>query len=263
MSGTQSLNEAQASLILVVDDEKQIHRFLRPALEAAGYRTLSAADGAEALRLAASQGPDAVLLDLGLPDMDGKIVLERLRGFSAVPVIVLSARDREAEKIAALDAGADDYVEKPFGLGELLARLRAALRPRVPAGPDIATGPAADAALEAGPIRLDPGRHEVRVDGVRVPLSPREHGLLALLMRHDGKLLTHRQLLTSVWGPAHAEDVQYLRVYIGHLRQKLGPAAARMIETEPGIGYRLSRPEAASDANPADAGATVEPPTAL
>ncbi|WP_419730480.1 response regulator transcription factor [Lichenicola sp.] len=248
------MSDTSNSLILVVDDEKQIHRFLRPALEAAGYRTLAATDGAEALRLAASQGPDAVLLDLGLPDMDGKLVLERLRGFSSVPVIVLSARDREAEKIAALDAGADDYVEKPFGLGELLARLRAALRPRVSPGSDTAAGPSHDTPLEAGPIRLDPGRHEVRVDGVRVPLSPREHGLLALLMRHDGKLLTHRQLLTSVWGPAHAEDVQYLRVYIGHLRQKLGIAAARMIETEPGVGYRLSQPD-----DPADAGE----PTAL
>ena len=263
MSGAQSLNGNQPSLILVVDDEKQIHRFLRPALEAAGYRTLSAADGAEALRLAVSQGPDAILLDLGLPDMDGKIVLERLRGFSGAPVIVLSARDREAEKIAALDAGADDYVEKPFGLGELLARLRAALRPRVSPGSENAVGPAHDAALEAGPIRLDPGRHEVRVDGVRVPLSPREHGLLALLMRHDGKLLTHRQLLTSVWGPAHAEDVQYLRVYIGHLRQKLGLAAARMIETEPGIGYRLSRPDEVRGGSFGDAGSAAEPPTAL
>jgi len=231
--------------ILIVDDEKQIHRFLRPALEAAGYRSLVAADGAEALRLATSHSPDAVLLDLGLPDMDGKLVLEKLRRFSAVPVIVLSARDREAEKIAAFDAGADDYVEKPFGLGELLARLRATLRHGTRAEPGSASASADP--LVIGPIRLDAARHEVRVDGVPVPLSPREHGLLALLMRHEGRIMTHRQLLATVWGPAHVEDVQYLRVYIGHLRQKLGSAAARMIETEPGIGYRMSRSDPDAD----------------
>ncbi|NPD67726.1 response regulator transcription factor [Lichenicola cladoniae] len=254
-----STSEPETSLpsdhptVLIIDDEKQIHRFLRPALEAAGYRSLSAADGAEALRLAASQSPDAVLLDLGLPDMDGKLVLEKLRRFSAVPVIVLSARDREAEKIAAFDAGADDYVEKPFGLGELLARLRATLRHGrtggTLAGADSNVTPASIEKLVIGPVRLDAARHEVRVDGVPVPLSPREHGLLALLMRHEGRIMTHRQLLATVWGPAHVEDVQYLRVYIGHLRQKLGPAAARLIETEPGIGYRMSRPD--PDADPA------------
>jgi two-component system KDP operon response regulator KdpE len=252
-----STSEPEASLpsdhatVLIIDDEKQIHRFLRPALEAAGYRSLSAADGAEALRLAASQSPDAVLLDLGLPDMDGKLVLEKLRRFSAVPVIVLSARDREAEKIAAFDAGADDYVEKPFGLGELLARLRATLRHGrtggIQAGADPNMAPASIEPLVIGPVRLDAARHEVRVDNIPVPLSPREHGLLALLMRHEGRIMTHRQLLATVWGPAHVEDVQYLRVYIGHLRQKLGPAAARLIETEPGIGYRMSRPDADAD----------------
>lgn len=242
-----SILPSDHATILIVDDEKQIHRFLRPALEAAGYRSVSAADGTEALRLAALQSPDAVLLDLGLPDMDGKLVLEKLRRFSAVPVIVLSARDREAEKIAAFDAGADDYVEKPFGLGELLARLRATLRHgvRTTAEPGMTS---ADP-LIVGPIRLDAARHEVRVDGIPIPLSPREHGLLALLMRHEGRIMTHRQLLATVWGPAHVEDVQYLRVYIGHLRQKLGAGAARLIETEPGIGYRMSRPD--QDADPA------------
>ena len=221
--------------VLIVDDERQIHRFLRPALEAVGYRTVSAHTGAEALRLAATQAPAAVVLDLGLPDLDGKLVLERLRRFSAAPVIVLSARDREAEKIAALDAGADDYVEKPFGLGELLARLRAALRRQDPASTDARP----DEPLTCGPVTLDPARHEVRVSGERVVLSPREYGLLAMLMRHEDKVLTHRQLLGTLWGPAHVEDVQYLRVYIGQLRQKLGPVVARMIATEPNVGYRL------------------------
>jgi two-component system KDP operon response regulator KdpE len=172
-----------------------------------------------------------VLLDLGLPDMDGQEVLLKLRAFSAVPVIVLSARDRETEKIEALDAGADDYVEKPFGLGELLARIRAALRHRL-AQQGLAP------VFRAGPLEIAFARREVRVDGAAAPLSPREFALLDLLARHAGKVLTHRQLLTAVWGPAHVEDVQYLRVYIGHLRQKLGSAAA-LIATEAGVGYRL------------------------
>ena len=203
------------ALILVIDDEPQIHRFLRPALEAAGYRVVRADTAAEGLRLAASRAPDAVLLDLGLPDMDGQEALARLRAFSAVPVVVVSARDREGEKIAALDAGADDYVEKPFGLGELLARIRAALRHgRAQAG--------AAEIYRAGGVSLDFARRLVTVDGAAVVLSPREYELLALLAQSAGRVLTHRHLLTAVWGPAHVDDVQYLRVYIGHLRQKLG-----------------------------------------
>ena len=221
-------------LVLVIDDEPQIHRFLRPALEAAGYAVATAASATEGLRLAVQHPPDMVLLDLGLPDMDGKQALARLRAFSAVPVIVLSARDRETEKIAALDGGADDYVEKPFSLGELLARIRTALRRRDGQAP-----PAGDGILEAGPVSLDIPAHRLLVAGEPVMLSPREFQLLAMLMRHAGRLVTHRQLLTTVWGPAHADDVQYLRVYIGHLRQKLGADAAPMITTEPGIGYRL------------------------
>jgi two-component system KDP operon response regulator KdpE len=217
--------------ILVIDDEPQMHRFLKPALEAAGFEVERAETGAEGLRLAASRAPDAVLLDLGLPDMDGQEMLLKLRAFSAVPVIVLSARDRETEKIEALDAGADDYVEKPFGLGELLARIRAALRHRL-AQQGLAP------VFRAGPLEIAFARREVRVDGAAAPLSPREFALLDLLARHAGKVLTHRQLLTAVWGPAHVEDVQYLRVYIGHLRQKLGSAAA-LIATEAGVGYRL------------------------
>jgi two-component system KDP operon response regulator KdpE len=218
-------------LVLVIDDEPQIHRFLRPALEAAGYSVERASTAAEGLRLAANRAPDAVLLDLGLPDMDGQEVLARLRGFSQVPVIVLSARDREADKIAALDGGADDYVEKPFGIGELLARIRAALRHRraQEGTPEVLHFPG---------LEVDLAKLQAHAGGVRLPLSRREWALLALLARNAGRVLTHRQLLTSVWGPAHTEDVQYLRVYVGQIRQKLGEAA-HLIATEPGIGYRM------------------------
>ena len=231
-----AMSEGDRPMVLVVDDEKQIHRFLGPALEAAGYRPRSAFNGADGLRQAASLAPDAIVLDLGLPDLDGQAVLERLRAFSRAPVIVLSARDRQAEKIASLDAGADDYVEKPFGLGELLARLRAVLRRHDPGAE-----PRPDEILDCGPIVLDPGRHEVRVNGGKVTLSPREYQLLAMLMRHEDKVLTHRQILLALWGPAHGEDVQYLRVYIGQLRHKLGREVAAMIATEPNVGYRLTR----------------------
>jgi two-component system KDP operon response regulator KdpE len=219
--------------ILVIDDEPQIHRFLKPALETAGFSVERADTAAEGLRLAASRSPDAVLLDLGLPDMDGQTVLERIRAFSAVPVIVLSARDREAEKIAALDRGADDYVEKPFGVGELLARIRAALRHR-----RAQEGVPETLALPGLAIDFE---RRVASDGAgaRLTLSPLEWGVLSLLARNAGRVMTHRQLLTAVWGPAHAEDVQYLRVYVGQLRQKLG-AAGGLIRTEPGVGYRLT-----------------------
>lgn len=220
-----------AGRVLVVDDEPQIHRFLKPALEVAGYEVVQAATAKEGLRLAAARAPDVVLLDLGLPDQDGHAALAQLRGFSEVPVIVLSARDRESEKIAALDAGADDYVEKPFGVGELLARIRAALRHRraQDGQPDV---------LELPGLHVDFLRREARVDNASLVLSRREWDLLTLLARHSGLVVTHRQLLTGVWGPAHTEDVQYLRVYVGQLRQKLGTAAG-LLRTEPGVGYRL------------------------
>ena len=218
--------------ILVVDDEPQIHRFLAPALAASGYGVLSASSGAEALRLAATRAPDAILLDLGLPDLDGHTVLARLREFSAVPVIILSARDREAEKIAALDAGADDYVEKPFALGELLARIRTALRHQQrPENPD--------KPLLIGDFSLDPQSLRLARGEETLPLTKREHALLLLLARNRGRVVTHRQLLTTLWGPAHTEDVAYLRVYIAQLRRKLGEAAGGMLVTEPGVGYRL------------------------
>jgi two-component system, OmpR family, KDP operon response regulator KdpE len=218
--------------ILVVDDEPQILRFLRPALETAGYTVEQAATGQECLRLLAARMPDALLLDLGLPDLDGQEVLHRLRGFSKVPVIVISARDAVEQKIAALDAGADDYVEKPFDVGELLARVRTALRHGL-------ASDRAEPVFRNGPLELDLLRRRVLVDGIEMTLTPREYSLLALLVRHAGRVLTHSQLLATIWGPAHAADVQYLRVYVGHLRQKLGPTAGKLVRTEPGVGYRL------------------------
>lgn len=223
-----------APRILVIDDEPQIHRFLTPALEASGYEVVIATTGAEGARAVASRAPDAVLLDLGLPDFDGKDVLKRIRAFSAVPVVVLSARDREAEKIEALDLGADDYVNKPFGIGELLARLRVALRHRPEAERKAMR-------IEVGSLVIDVPAHRVLRAGVEVRLTPKEFELLVVLARAAGKVLTHRQILAAVWGPAHVEDTQYLRVFVGQLRAKLetDPAAPQLIETEPGVGYRM------------------------
>lgn len=220
-------------LILVVDDEAAIHRFLHPALTAEGYRVVQALTGIEALKLVVDRRPDAILLDLGLPDLDGKEVLRRLRRTSEVPVVVLSARDREAEKVQALDFGADDYVEKPFGVGELMARLRAALRHAKPK-PDMAT-------FTARNVEIDLGAHVVRRGGSVVRLTRREFDVLAVLVRNAGKVVTHAQLLREVWGAANEGDRQYLRVYIGQIRQKLedDPACPTLITTEPGIGYRL------------------------
>ncbi|BBE71987.1 response regulator [Oharaeibacter diazotrophicus] len=220
--------------VLLVDDEQAIHRFLRPALAAEGYEVLPAKDGREALALASERAPDVVILDLGLPDIDGKVVLRRLRAWSDVPVVILSARDREAEKVEALDLGADDFVNKPFGVGELLARLRAALRKHRP-------GKAAPTVLRAGRCEIDLAAHRVTLAGEEVRLTRREFDLLALLARNAGTVLTHRQLLTAVWGPSHAGDTQYLRVYVGQIRQKLGASESDLvILTEPGIGYRIA-----------------------
>ncbi|WP_279482430.1 response regulator [Aureimonas sp. SK2] len=219
--------------ILVVDDEPAIHRFLKPVLTAEGYRVAQAMTGAEALRLATDSPPDAIVLDLGLPDLDGKEVIQRIRRASSVPIVVLSARDREAEKIQALDLGADDYVEKPFGVGELTARLRAALRharPRTDQG-----------RFAAGDVEVDIGAHVVRKAGAEIRLTRREFDVLVVLMREAGKVVTHSRILREVWGSANAGDTQYLRVYVGQIRQKLedDPAAPRLILTEPGIGYRI------------------------
>ncbi|ATQ67557.1 MULTISPECIES: response regulator transcription factor [Methylosinus] len=226
---------ANAPRVLIVDDEPQLLRVLKPALAAGGYRTIEAASGREALRAIAALSPDAVLLDLGLPDMDGKEVLAQARAFSQVPILIVSARDREQEKIEALDAGADDYVEKPFSIGELLARLRAALRHGARDA-----GPAA-AEVESLGLRIDLANRAVTRDGAPVKLTPKEYDLLATLARHPGKLLTHKQILTAVWGPAHGGDTQYLRVFIGQLRAKIeeDPSAPRLIVTDPGVGYRF------------------------
>ncbi|RZJ98398.1 MAG: response regulator [Brevundimonas sp.] len=219
--------------ILVIDDEAQIHRFLTPALDAAGYEAKRADSGQEGLRAIALWSPDAVVLDLGLPDMDGKDVLKRAREFYAGPILILSARDREAEKIDALDLGANDYVEKPFGVGELLARLRVALR--------AATPPADTGPLIIGDVEIDLDHRRIRKNGAEVRLTPKEYDVLAHLTRHPGKVVTHADLLTAVWGAAHVRDTQYLRVVVGQLRQKLedDPSSPTRLLTEPGVGYRL------------------------
>jgi two-component system KDP operon response regulator KdpE len=219
--------------ILVIDDEPQIHRFLGPALDADGYEHVRADTAAEGLREIARRTPDAVVLDLGLPDLDGKEALIRARAFYTGPIIILSARDRETEKIDALDLGADDYVEKAFGVGEFLARLRAALRRKLQqdGGPTVVT---------AGDLTVDLVKRLITRAGVAIRLSPREYDLLAQLVAGGGKVVTHRQLLTAVWGPAHDQDIQYLRVFVGQLRQKIepDPSTPTLILTEPGVGYR-------------------------
>ncbi|MBW8318092.1 MAG: response regulator [Rhizobium sp.] len=226
------------SRILVVDDEPQIQRFLKPSLAAAGYDVIEAATGAEALKAVATQAPDLVILDLGLPDMDGKEVIASLRGWSDIPIVILSARDRESEKIAALDLGADDYVEKPFGIGELTARIRSALRHR-------GRSEAVPTIMEVDGLIIDPIRRLVSRGTETIRLTPKEYDLLLHLSRHAGRVVTHRTLLTSVWGPAHADDLHYLRVFIGQLRQKIerDPTEPRIIRTGSGVGYRFMLPE--------------------
>lgn len=221
--------------VLIVDDEPAILRFLRPALVANDYDVATAGTVAEATRRIASEVPDIVVLDLGLPDGDGKDVIKRVREWSDVPIVVLSARDREIEKIEALDLGADDFVNKPFGVGELMARMRTALRHRMQRNAETPV-------LKVGDIEIDSPRHRVTRGGAEVKLTPKEFELLSFLSRHAGRVLTHRQILTAVWGPAHTEDTQYLRVYIGHLREKIevSPDDPRVIVTEPGVGYRIS-----------------------
>lgn len=219
---------------LVIDDEAAILRFLKPALEANSYEMTSAGTVAEGIKRIAAETPDIVLLDLGLPDGDGKDVIRRAREWSDVPIIVLSAREREAEKIEALDLGADDYVNKPFDVGELLARMRTALRHRMQRKAEIPV-------LRVGTLEVDAVRHRATRSGSDLKLTPKEFELLSFLARHAGRVVTHKQILTAVWGPAHTEDTQYLRVYIGQLRQKVEeqPDDPKIILTEPGIGYRI------------------------
>lgn len=221
--------------VLIVDDEPAILRFLKPALEANSYEIFVTTTVADAIKQIAAATPDIVLLDLGLPDGDGKDVIGKVREWSDVPIVVLSAREREAEKIEALDKGADDYVNKPFNVGELLARMRAALRHRMQRKAEIPV-------LRIGTIEIDSIRHRVMRGAQNIKLTPKEFELLSFLSRHAGRIVTHRQILAAVWGAAHVDDTQYLRVYIGQLRQKVeeNPDDPKLILTEPGIGYRIS-----------------------
>jgi len=220
--------------VLVVDDEPAILRFLKPALTAGGYDVATAGSVTEAVKAIAARPPDIVVLDLGLPDGDGKNVIRKVREWSDVPIIVLSAREREAEKIEAFDLGADDYVNKPFGIGELLARLRAALRHRL-------RQQGATPVVKAGDLKIDIARRKVTRGEVEIHLTPKEFDLLRLLAQNAGKVVTHRQLLQAVWGPAHLEDTAYLRVFIGQVRRKIDAEgdAASLIENAAGVGYRL------------------------
>jgi two-component system KDP operon response regulator KdpE len=221
-------------IALVIDDELQIRRLLLACLEANGYRVREAATGQEGISAAAQHPPDVVILDLGLPDMDGVTVLKRLREWTRVPVVVLSVRDREEDKIAALDNGADDYVTKPFSAGELLARLRVTQR-HAQREPGISV-------LHFGKLEVDLTARTVKLKGAEVRLTATEYSLLRLLAQNAGKVLTHRQILREVWGPNYVEQTHYLRVYIAHLREKLESDASKpaLILTEPGVGYRLS-----------------------
>ncbi|HEX9372643.1 MAG TPA: response regulator [Roseiflexaceae bacterium] len=223
-------------LILVIEDEAPIRRFLRATLTSHGYQLIEATTGRDGIAQMIARQPDLVLLDLGLPDVDGLEVTRRVREWSQTPIIVLSARGQERDKIEALDAGADDYLTKPFGVGELLARLRVALRHATRASTD-----AGDPIFAVGELRVDLARRQVFVGGDEVHLTPIEYRMLTALIQHAGKVITHQQLLKAVWGPGYATETPYLRVYMGQLRHKLeaDPARPRYLLTEPGVGYRL------------------------
>jgi two-component system, OmpR family, KDP operon response regulator KdpE len=224
----------RAIRILVVDDEPQIRRFLRTSLSARGYDVIEAAGGKEAVIRATGEKPDVIVLDLGLPDVDGMEVIRQLREWSRVPIIVLSVRAGETDKIEALNAGADDYVTKPFGMGELIARIGTALRHRV-------QSETSEPVFESSNLKVDLSKRQVFVDGREVKLTPTEYDLLRYLVTHAGKVVTHQQLLREVWGPHSVNETHYVRVYVGQLRQKIepDPAQPRYILTEPGVGYRL------------------------
>lgn len=225
-----------AARVLVIDDETQIRRFLDIALRAEGYRVLQASTAEEGLALAATQTPDLVILDLGLPDREGHEVLAELRQWSAVPVLMLSVRDTEAEKVRALDNGANDYVTKPFGVQEVMARLRALLRDRT-----IAASSEPGLRYDDGHLVIDQTRREVSLDGAPLTLTRKEYAVLVTLLRHLDRVVSQGQLLREIWGSGHSQDTHYLRIVIGRLRQKLGddPAAPRWLKTVPGVGYRF------------------------
>ena len=230
--------------ILIVDDEPQIRKLLKITLQSEGYKTEECDNGAQAVRLSASVKPDLIVLDLGLPDMDGKEVIEAVREWSRVPIIVCSVRDGDDEVISALSLGADDYVTKPFNPDILIARIAANLRKAV-------TQEAGEPDLENGRIRMDLVRHEVFIDGEKTDFTPKEYELLRYFMVNRGKMITHKQLLKDVWGPAHADDMQYLRVYVSQVREKVEPDLSNLsyIITEPGIGYRMEVQERFAEAS--------------
>jgi two-component system KDP operon response regulator KdpE len=227
--------QASEPLILIIEDEQPIRRFLRAALTSEGYRVSEAVSGEEGLRMATSQPPDLVILDLGLPDLDGQEVLGRLREWYTAPIIIVSARDQEPQKVRALDQGADDYVTKPFGIGELLARMRNAIRHAERVAPHATV-------VNIGELRIDLAARLVRRKGEEVHLTPLEYKLLVTMLKHSGKVLTHRFLLREVWGPQDAQENHYLRVFVAGLRRKLenDPARPRYILTEQGVGYRFA-----------------------
>ncbi len=227
---------ADGAQILIVDDEQQIRRFLRISLEANGYQIHETATGHDAILKTAQIRPDLIILDMGLPDMEGLEVLSRLREWTKTPVIILSVRDSDLDKVAALDAGADDYLTKPFSLDELMARIRTAQRHAQPQQDE--------AIFTAGRLKVDLTRRFVTVDGESIKLTRTEYALLRLLIQHAGKVLTHQQILREVWGPEYINETHYLRVYFAQLRQKIeeNPALPAIIITEPGVGYRLVRP---------------------
>jgi two-component system, OmpR family, KDP operon response regulator KdpE len=224
-------------VVVLIEDEPQIRRFLRATLTSQGYRLFEAPTGADGIIEVGSRQPDVVIIDLGLPDMDGIEVIRRLREWTVVPIIVLSARGQERDKVTALDAGADDYVSKPFGASELLARIRVSLRHAAGASHE-----ADEAAFKVGDLHVDLLRRHVAVGAAEVRLTPTEYKLLTTLIRHAGKVVTHQQLLREVWGPAHTDQAHYVRIYMAHLRHKLEaePARPRYLLTEPGVGYRLA-----------------------
>ena len=224
-------------LVLMIEDDPQIRRFLRATLAAEDYQFHEALTAEEGIAQAAARQPDLVLLDLGLPDRDGLDVIRGIRQWSQMPIVVLSARGQEKDKIAALDLGADDYVAKPFAVGELLARIRAALRRAAPVAAD-----GADTVIRFGDVQADFEKRLITVGGQEVHLTPNEYKLLQVLIKHAGRVVTQRQLLNEVWGPQHTEQSQYLRVYVAQLRRKLerDPARPRHLQTEPGVGYRLT-----------------------
>jgi len=230
---------ADGPKILVIEDEQEIRRFLRVSLESHGYRLVEAAAGKEGVVQAASQQPDLIILDLGLPDVDGMEVIRQIRGWSPMPIIILSARGREHEKVNALDAGADDYLTKPFSVGELLARIRVAVRHAAHSA-----GGAGEPVFVLDNLRVDLARRQVFVGDEEIHLTPIEYRLLTTMVKYAGKVVTHRQLLKEVWGPDSIFETHYLRVYMAQLRRKIetDPAQPRFLLTEPGVGYRLTAP---------------------